>query len=93
MIENKEQGKEEDKQGDNNQEKWITLTCGKEIKHLAKLLKGTNVKRAYKISNTTEKILGYKNDGAGTINLTTVVYTNSNVQSGGKKYTGHTGII
>jgi hypothetical protein len=66
MIQNKEQGEEEDKQGDNNKEKWITLTyCGKEMKYLAKLLKGTNVKRPYKISNTStiEKILGYKNDG------------------------------
>jgi len=64
MIENKEQGKEEDKQGDNNQEKWITLTYGgKEVKYLAKLLKGTNVKRVYKIGNTIVKILGYKNDG------------------------------
>jgi hypothetical protein len=45
MTENKERGKEEDKQGDNNQEKWITLTYGdKEVKYLAKLFKDTNSK-------------------------------------------------
>jgi len=52
MEEIKEQGKEEDKHEDNNHEKWITLTNGgKDVKYLAKLLKGTNVKMAYKTSN------------------------------------------
>jgi hypothetical protein len=40
MIANKEQGKEEDKQGDSNQEKWITLTCGGiEVKYSPNYLK------------------------------------------------------
>jgi hypothetical protein len=64
MIENKEQGEEEDKLGDNSQEKWITPTYGgKEVKYLAKLLTGTNVKITYKTSNTIDKILAYKKDG------------------------------
>jgi hypothetical protein len=46
MTENKERGKE-DEQGENNQEKWSTLTYGdKEVKYLAKLFKYTNVKIA-----------------------------------------------
>jgi hypothetical protein len=50
MKEIKEQGKEEDKLGDNNHEKWITLTCGgKEVKYLAKLIKGTMSKQHTKL--------------------------------------------
>jgi hypothetical protein len=64
MAQNTGQGNEENTHGDNNKEEWITFTYGgKEVQHLAKLLKGTNIKRAYETTTTTEKILAYKNDG------------------------------
>jgi hypothetical protein len=55
-------GKEDDQLRDKNQEKWVTLTfCGKEVKYMNELLKGTNAKVTYKTSNATDKILACRN--------------------------------
>ena len=59
MMNNK--GKEKDKHGDSNQEKWFAFPyCGKEVKYVTKLFKG---EIAYKISNMIRKILTYKKMG------------------------------
>ena len=82
MMNNK--GKEKDKHGDSNQEKWFAFPyCGKEVKYVTKLFKGTHVKIAYKISNILGKILTYKT-WAQTINLTEVIFTCSWVQIVGR---------
>jgi hypothetical protein len=45
MTKNNEKGRQEDKHGDKNKEKWVTFTYyGKEVKYTTKLFKGTNVK-------------------------------------------------
>jgi hypothetical protein len=52
----KNKGKEEGKHTDKNQEKWVTFThCGKEVKYIIILFRGTNSKIAYKTNNTIEK--------------------------------------